>query len=62
MCLQAPQWQIRAVATQLAIASGEAAIEGARRLTSHDRPEVRLAACQVLIGLGQQEWLEEMFL
>lgn len=62
-CLEAPEWQIRAAATQLCIAAGEAALEGARRLAlEHQNPEVRLAACQVLIGLDQQEWLEEMLL
>lgn len=61
-CFAAPEWQIRAMAVQLAVAAGEAAIEGARPYAFHELPEVRLAACQALIGLGQQEWLEETFL
>jgi hypothetical protein len=62
-CLEAPEWQMRAAATRLAIAAGEAALEGARELAlEHEAPEVRLAACQVLIGLGQEEWLEEALL
>lgn len=59
---EAREWQVRATAVQLAIAAGEPAVEGARRWALDPRPEVRLAACQALVGLGQEEWLEETLL
>lgn len=57
--LEDRQWQMRALAVRLAGELGAAALEPARELTRSPRAEVKLAACQLLMRLGQQEWLEQ---
>jgi hypothetical protein len=61
--LEDHDWKIRAAATEgLIRCGGETVIEQAKSLIDHPLEPVRLAAIQVLIGLGLQDWLEEKIL
>jgi hypothetical protein len=51
-------WRVRAEATRGIAALGDTAIESARRLALCPRTEVRVAAVQALLSLGEHEWLE----
>lgn len=51
-------WEIRAGATNALIRIGRPAIDAVKPLIDIEDEKVRIAAAQVLIALGQDEWLE----
>jgi hypothetical protein len=61
--LRHTDWQVRAEACEALIARGGTEIVLAvRPLATSDRLEVRAAAAQILMALGEQEWMEETLL
>jgi hypothetical protein len=61
--LQHADWRVRAEACEALIAKGGSEIVLAvRPLATSDRLEVRAAAAQILMALGEHEWMEETLL
>ena len=58
--LEDDDWMIRAAASRRLIEiGGDDVIAPSRLLINHPREEVRACAAQILMGLGQEEWLED---
>lgn len=61
--LRHTDWQVRAEACEALIArGGREVVLAVRPLATSDRLEVRAAAAQILMALGEQEWMEETLL
>lgn len=58
--LEHPDWRVRARASDALVALGEA--EPIKGLVRDERLEVRAAAVQILMALGEHEWLEAALL
>jgi len=58
--LEDPDWRVRARASDALVSRGEA--EPIKSLVRNERLEVRAAAVQILMALGEREWLEEALL
>ncbi len=58
--LEDPDWRTRARAADALIALGEA--DSVKPLVGHEQIAVRAAAVQVLMALGEHQWLEEALL